>query len=183
MSSHVTILASLAILLCGIFDRLRGAGADSITTWMTRVPWIVLYGASLAWLLGARSPSLIAVVAAMWWMGSRPGWQSVLSAVFEYRYQTRWERWQRGWLCMPASHAAENVSLAVRGLIWGAPLLVLAPWLPGALVLVPLAGLAFLGAPLLVRNLPISYGTRWALMEFSRGMLMGAAALAAGAWA
>lgn len=168
MSIPLTILA---IFLCGAWDWFRGAGADRIPAWLTKMPWIVPYGLFLAALLGAwHDYRLMAMFAVCWWVGNREGWTSTIVAVM--RNDKREQKLYVGPIGLPLMPPV--VALYVRGMIWAAPAVLLAYWLPSTLLFVPLAGVAMLVPALMFAE------REWAAMEFTRGLLMGMAAFAAG---
>ncbi len=168
MSVSLTILA---IFLCGAWDWFRGAGADRIPAWATKMPWIVPYGLFLAALLGAwHSYWLMAAFAVCWWVGNRAGWTNLIVAVMRDVHVE--QKLYIGPLALPAMPPV--VALYLRGVVWAAPALVLSDWLPGVWIFAALAGVAMLIPALMFSE------REWAWMEFMRGIVMGLAALAAG---
>ena len=167
MSASLTILA---IFLCGAWDWFRGAGADRIPAWATKVPWIVPYGLFLGALLGGwHNYWLMAAFAGCWWIGNREGWTSTIVAVM--RDDKREQKLYIGPIGLPIMPPV--VALYMRGMIWAAPGVLLAYWLPSTLLFVPLAGVAMVVPALMFSE------REWAAMEATRGFLMGLAAFSA----
>lgn len=155
----------LLIVLLGLADRLRGGG------WFrySRPLGLLLMGILTAGMAGVGGLEALALIVAVI-AGGAPGWGNPLGAALDRTPMTdAWEVWQRGIL-------RRNVlsAVAVRGLIWGAPV---------ALVSLP-AGVAyaagFTAAPYLVRSFlpPSSAVDCWGVMEFVRGALIASAFLA-----
>ncbi len=164
------MLEFLAIVLCGAFDRLRGAGKNAIPQWMTRLPWIIPYGLCLAFLLHAQTWWQYAIFIGCWWIGNRMGWTKVIQAVMQDSHEEI--KLYVGPVGLPLMPPV--VALYVRGMIWAAPGVLLAYWLPSTLLFVPLAGVAMVVPALMLPE------SEWAAMEATRGFLMGMAAFAAG---
>lgn len=165
------MLVILSILLCAASDWFRGAGVDRIPLWLTKMPWIVPYGLSLGALLDPQHRYwLMGAFAVCWWVGNRMGWTSIIVAVM--RDDKREQKLYIGPVGLPLMPPV--VALYVRGMIWAAPAVLLAYWLPSTLLFVPLAGVAMLVPALMFAE------REWAAMEFTRGLLMGMAAFAAG---
>ena len=162
-------MSAIFIILCAIFDRLRGAGKDAIPQWMTRLPWIIPYALCLAFLLHVE-PMLMPVFVLAWWIGNRAAWTTLIVAVMQ---DSRVEnKLYLGPIGLPALPPV--ISLYLRGVVWALPALALFPWAPRVALFIPLAGIAMVLPALCFKE------TQWAEMEASRGFLMGAAAFFAG---
>lgn len=168
------LVGALLILISTVADRLRGTGG-----YLLGRRWVIVQGLALAYLLGARSWESLAIVTALWWLGSAPGWGEPVGAVLDDRPQNpkKKEWWQVLGLQNPGGAKA---SLFVRGLLWGVCLIPAAfhPHLGmGILAMVLVMTLSFPAATYISRE-PGLFGSwePWAVMEVTRGLLAGTGA-------
>ncbi len=160
----------LLLAACGLFDWFRGAGEDRIPKVLTYFPWFIPYGISIALLLHMENWWLITATVALWWTGGKPAFTALITAVMRETHVEQ-KIYLNRWLGLPPLPPV--IALYVRGVLWGAPLLLLCRWAPSVIIFPWITGVAMLIPALVVPE------RRWATMEFTRGVLMGAAALMA----
>lgn len=165
----------VAVFLCAVLDRLRGSevgpgkGVEQ-----------TLYGFAVAYsLLGLDATwwHYIAVAGAFI-IGAAPGWGQPIGAFIGGIRTGEPEWWQFGKLKdKPA------LSLVVRGLIWGAPVALLTPFIPQAIGMLPVMAVAMIGGAWLGKlsgpdKVLFTAGSAnvngWLLHEIYRGALVGA---------
>lgn len=160
----------LLLAACGLFDWFRGAGEDRIPKSLTYFPWFIPYGLCIGTLLHAENWWLLSAATALWWLGGKPAFTALITAVM--RDSTIEQKvYLNRWLGLPPLPPV--IALYVRGVLWGAPLLLLYRWAPSVIIFPWITGVAMLIPALVVPE------RRWATMEFTRGVLMGIAALVA----
>lgn len=168
---HVA-LEILAVVLCGLLDRVRGAPKP-------KIPDVIegaLYAVPVYYLITGTLDWLFVPFAIAFWVGTVfGGWGHPINlALFgdlRYDKDSKPEWWQFGiFLSNPWA------ALALRGLMWGAPFIPLAYWLPEVLAV----GFAFAVAmPLAVRLARFWRAFKhtdaglWAKQEYIRGWLVG----------
>ncbi len=173
MIEQIIIVITL-ILLCGMFDRLRGDKYNLGTTFIEKVMYGIFVGVlcldlTLHWIL--------VPFALLFALGSSPGWGDPLGAYLgKRRLCGGTEFWQIGFW---EHHTVK--SLWVRGFIWGAPLLSLLPWI-NTLPAFIACWVSFPLALKLARDWSVSIKItdkfnlakgRWDLGEIYRGLLIG----------
>ena len=161
----------LLILLSAGLDRLRGMGL-----WAGTTPWAILNGWVIAALLGHPWDLWTPAIAALFALGSAPGWGNPMGRILapDHRDFGDYEWWQVGPLRKDAT-----LALAFRGAMWGLPLLALygIPNGTPALWVVPVAyAVAFPVSTWLATLIPASGFRKWQWAEAIRGGL-GAAAV------
>lgn len=158
------LIEILIVLLCGVADRVRGAGQPKIPTAIE----MVIYGGLISLLIVYPVNLWTIAIILLFWVGSTMGWGSPINKVlFDTPMQeSNYERWQIG----PLKRNAW-LALAVRGFLWGAPLLIIVYWVP-AVIYVPVAfTVAMPLACLLARHQPIYRRDIWAVQEVLRGLI------------
>lgn len=156
----------ILIALAALADRIRGGGYHpGLDTWVGKVS----SGLIIAALVSPSTLWLYPACVAAYWIGEAPGWAWRLGDVlFQNGDQSDPRRNQ--WWTVESSH----VSLAIRGAIWGAPFLLIAPWLPAFWLAVPLFAVSMLAAPVIVRQLHLHPNRAWAAQEYLRGAMVAA---------
>lgn len=162
-------LPLLLIPLCALCDRIRGGLIPDEWFPAADICAELVYGAALACALGLPLVFWFPV-AVLWTAGGRPGWgypmgQALLGKV-QHAYahpNAKPERWQFGPL-----KSKPWPSLIVRGLMWGAPSLVLAYWQPVVVALPIGMAIAMPAAAFFDRVT----GLRYKAGEWIRGGLM-----------
>lgn len=129
MNFTVMVVAALAV---GLFDRCRGSDAGSTI----RAICTLLSGSILTMLAAGEYTPFAMVGAFLWWLGEKPGWGTPMGMYsgFKPKPDHSYERWQIG----DTLKKNYRLAVAVRGLMWGAPMLLLYQWMP-TIVVVPLA--------------------------------------------
>jgi hypothetical protein len=156
-------MTALAILFCGIFDRMRGFHWRFMS---------FLYGLLMAFIFGITW-KLSLVFALLWWLGAAPGWGEPLGSLFAGRFQkvSSREWWQVLGLQNPGNELWASL---FRGAMWGACILPMSYWFPRLVFLPVITALGFVLAVPIGKFLGhILKKESWATMEFVRGLLMG----------
>lgn len=156
----------LIVLLCGVADRVRGAGKPKIPAGIE----MGIYGGLISLLLIYPVNLWTIAVIALFWAGSTMGWgHPINQALFgdlRHHPDSKPESWQLG----PLKDSVW-LALSVRGFLWGAPLLIIAYWVP-AVITVPIAfAIAMPLACLIARYQPIYRKDIWAVQEVLRGLI------------
>ena len=152
------------VVFGALFDRARGYGESLVPNAL----WAVLWGFLLSWLIFPEFTGWMLAYTALFTFGSRPGWGNPIGRAIGGANSGQFERWQVGALKKNVSAA-----LAVRGLIWMAPTLILWPVAgdKGLLAISPaLMAVAFTAAPYVAKK-AFTFEVRWAAQEFIRGGL------------
>ena len=170
----------IAAALCGPLDRVRGHHKHILNH---RALDKLAYGAALTLALGFhRDPLLFVICAALLALGMAPGWGEPMGAILDKRQMRPdfLEWWQIG----PARRSPW-VAVALRGLLWGAPLIPLAlysrDW--SLLAVSPVMAVAFVTGMHIGPRLPyIEPDDAWGRCEWARGWVAGAMLVGVG-WA
>lgn len=171
----------LCVAVLGYLDRFRGSDRLDIKKAVNGIDTLV-FGMVIALLIGVNSLLLAAALAVLWLIGERPGWGEPIGTALHPERTMRpdhLEWWQIGLFARSVPMA-----LLLRGLIWGAPTLILLPWVPAVATIPPAMAIAFFAAPYIARKF-CSYATQWSWplpptdkgiwdkMEAIRGWLFG----------
>jgi len=166
MSITLVVVAAVA---CGIFDRVRGSDAGSTI----RALCTVLAGNVLVLLAAGEYTPFALVGGFLWWLGEKPGWGTPMGmyAGYDPAPTNSYEKWQ----VTDALKKNYRLAVAVRGLMWGAPMLVLYHWVP-QVVVIPLAmAVAFPAAcefgQLQRKHIDFKKGDYHWVTEFTRGAM------------
>lgn len=168
----------LLAALCGYLDRFRGSRVYDLRVAGYSVDALA-YGLLAAILIGANDLWLALACAVLFMLGEKLSYGEPWGALLHDRPMRaeRLEWWQVGPLAKSAAMAC-----LLRGLLWGAPCLLLLPWLPGVAAIPVSMGAAFVLAPLLARHcdgdnwrwpLPPTDKWLWDKAEALRGWLFG----------
>lgn len=167
------VLQIAAALACGPLDRLRGHHAHLFGL---RIADKIVYGLALAAVAAPTDPIAFALVALAMIAGMSPGWGEPMGAILEGRDMRpgHLEWWQKG-----RAEKDPYVALALRGVIWGAPVIPIAIWFKdwSLLAFVPAFAVAT-PAAMLAARLPFGRD-KWGNVEYARGWIAAVILLAA----
>ena len=157
MSITLVVVAAVA---CGILDRLRGSEAHGTL----RAIGTLIVGSILTMLAAGDYTPFAMVGAFLWWLGEKPGWGAPMGMYFGSKPKSNhdYEKWQ----ITDKLKKDRRLAVAVRGLMWGLPMLVLYSWVPQVVIIPPAMAIAFV--------LACEIGSRiesWWITEFLRGLL------------
>ena len=154
------------IIVCSIFDRLRGSNYDFISSAIEKI----IYGIAAGILCGLTDWYLVAVYSALFAVGSSSGWGEPMGAVIENRkmkiHNVEW------WQCWIFERNA-ILALMFRGAMWGGCIAPLAYWDMNVLWTIPAMMLAM---PIAAKTGNLMIGKvndPWAAQEYVRGALFG----------
>lgn len=153
----------LLIFLSGLLDRVRGDHFNFFSDW-SRGPDMFAYGWVIAALMGHPMDWFTLPIIAALMLGMSPGWGEPVGAGLFGREmaQSNLEWWQVG----PLKNSVP-LALIARGAMWGAPCLLLLPWLPNAWTPLLAYSIAFPVSIYLMRDTPVS----WEWAERVRGWM------------
>jgi len=170
MMNEVITIAGMAVL-----DRIRGHDIKLFERSINGITKL-LFGCFVAYSLGVTIWWQFAALAILFALGSAPGWGDPIGRVLYQKddpkpEEARYEWWQVGIL-------QDNPILALisRGLIWGAPPLLLIYFIPNVWVIAVSMSIAMpFSAYVIGKFVPWSEKyDKWHLMEYLRGGLFGA---------
>ena len=166
----------VAALACGPVDRLRGSARGLPSKTLE----LALYGLLIGIAMGLLPSPWLYAVAALFALGGAPGWGEPLGAALEKRPMLgqRLEWWQVGPL-----QTDVRLAIVARGALWGVPCLLVAPWAPHAVLLVPIMAFAMLAAVYIgLAFEEFLEWNAWHVMEVSRGLIAGILVLGGATW-
>jgi len=153
----------------GGLNRARGWGESKVPN----VVWAVLWGLLLGGVTFEQEYLFVGLFAVLFTLGSRPGWGQPMGEALGGKPSPTYEKWQVGVL-------RENVTaaLAVRGVIWAAPVLPLAYFNTDVVFLLPALVVGFTAGPYIakavIKNDPPllkNLKKRWAWSEIITGVI------------
>jgi len=164
---------ALAAVLLGFLDAARGG---FFIKHVRPALATLLYGGVVSIMVGATGVWIAAGIVAFR-IGESSGWGTPLGMALNGTARTgEFEWWQVGVL-----RDSPYAALAVRGAMWGLPMAALAHWVSPVLWYMPAVYAVAMPAAVYVASLKLTSRVEpWAVQEFLRGWLVGAALLALG---
>lgn len=158
-------LQIMAALACGPLDRLRG---HHVHLFNLRMADKVAYGFALALVAAPADPIAVPFIMIAMILGMSPGWGEPIGATLENRDMRKehLEWWQKG-----LAATDPMTALAIRGVIWGLPIVPVALWFEdwSLLGIIPAFAIAM---PLSMFAAKLEIGKdKWGNTEFARGWI------------
>lgn len=160
-------MIALIVALSSLLDRMRGDSWGPGGALEAAV-----MGAVLA-LLVTSDPRMVWLIGVLWALGAAPGWGNPVGAALNSRpMSNNWEWWQVG-----PTRRWVYLALAVRGFIWGAPLLALHAAVPGVDKITLAVTVSMPLSCYIMSHFNVE--KRWKKMEYVRGALTASITFAA----
>jgi hypothetical protein len=158
-------LTSIILLIfnSSIMDRVRGDNFGFNRTFEKIIyGWIIATLAGLGWSLW--TPAVVGLFA----VGSAFGWGMPFGS---YLYDEQPDPAKTEWWQVGPLWKLPFTSLIVRGLLWGAPVLAIAYWVPQVWVITAAYAIAFPLSAFLIKMIFRNNPRKWEFTEYARGFL------------